>query len=98
MLDTEVELVTLRVEAEGALPRPWWRPCHPATARRRWGGRSCIRASGSIEAPVFDRATLGAGDHIRGPAIVTQLDATTLLARGWHGEVLASGALMLSRG
>ena len=34
---------------------------------------------------MFDRASLGAGDRIAGPAIVTQLDATTLVARGLAG-------------
>ncbi len=35
---------------------------------------------------VFDRASLGAGDRIAGPAIVTQLDATTLVAAGWQAK------------
>ena len=39
--------------------------------------------SGVREVPLYDRATLGAGDRIDGPAIVTQLDATTLIAPGW---------------
>ncbi len=44
---------------------------------------------------MYDRAALGAGDRLAGPAIVTQLDATTLVARGWHADVLGSGALLL---
>ena len=53
--------------------------------------------SGPTEASVFDRAMLGVGDSFAGPAIVTQLDATTLVVPGWQAEVLASGALMLLR-
>jgi N-methylhydantoinase A len=98
VLDTKIELITLRVEAEGALPRPVVAALPPGNGAAPVGRQIVHSSEGSIEAPVFDRATLGAGDHIRGPAIVTQLDATTLLARGWRGEVLASGALMLSRG
>jgi N-methylhydantoinase A len=50
-----------------------------------------------VEAGIFDRASLGAGDRFEGPAIVTQLDATTLVARGWQAEVMPAGALMLRR-
>jgi N-methylhydantoinase A len=46
--------------------------------------------------PVYDRATLGAGDRFAGPAVVSQLDATTLVHAGWHVEVQASGALIMS--
>jgi hypothetical protein len=31
-----------------------------------------------MDAPIYDRARLGTGDLITGPAILTQLDATTL--------------------
>src|SRR5690349_14624721 len=41
---------------------------------------------GRIEAPIYDRAQLGAGDHIDGPAIITQLGATTLLLLGQTGR------------
>jgi N-methylhydantoinase A len=54
-------------------------------------------ASGAREVPVLDRAGFGAGDRFAGPAIVTQLDATTLVPPGWSGEVHVSGALLLTR-
>ena len=53
-------------------------------------------AGGVAEVPVYDRAMLGAGDRFAGPAIITQLDATTFVAPGWSGEVHASGALLLT--
>ena len=97
-LEAQVELVTLRVEAEGNVPAL----ARPELARGRGAepiGRQIVHdASGPVEALVFDRASLGAGDCLAGPAIVTQLDATTLVAAGWQAEVLASGALMLRRG
>ncbi len=93
-----MELVTLRVEAEGAMP-PSARP----VLRRGDGaeaiGRQIVHdAAGAVEASVFDRARLGAGDRIAGPAIVTQLDATTLVAPGWWAEVRADGSLLLRHG
>ena len=97
-LEAQVELVTLRVEAEGNVPAL----ARPELARGRGAepiGRQIVHdASGPVEALVFDRTSLGAGDCIAGPAIVTQLDTTTLVAAGWQAEVLASGALMLRRG
>jgi N-methylhydantoinase A len=35
-------------------------------------------ATGPVEAPICDRARLGAGARLDGPAILTQLDAITL--------------------
>jgi N-methylhydantoinase A len=45
---------------------------------------------------LFDRAALGAGDAIAGPAIIAQLDATTLVLPGWTGTVHSTGAILLS--
>ena len=96
-LDTAVELVTLRVEAEASAPPPV-RPATPRGLGAEPIGRQIVHDSdGSIEALVYDRARLGAGDRFVGPAIVTQLDATTVVARGWQAEISASGALMLRR-
>jgi N-methylhydantoinase A len=96
-LEAVVELVTLRVEAEGRVPASA-RPSLPRGDGPEAVGRQIVHAaSGSLEASVFDRAQLGVGDRIAGPAIVIQLDATTLLSPGWSGEVLADGSLMLRR-
>jgi N-methylhydantoinase A len=96
-LETAVELITIRVEAEGLVPPP----ARPVLQRGHGVepiGRQIVHvASGPVVAEVFDRARLGAGDRIVGPAIVTQLDATTLIVVGWHAEVLDSGALLLRR-
>jgi len=96
-LDSPIELVTLRIEATGRMPAPH-RPMLRAGAGAKPQGRHTVHfASGTIEVPLFDRATFGAGDRLEGPAIVTQLDATTLVAPGWSGEVQPSGAILLTR-
>jgi N-methylhydantoinase A len=96
-LEANIELVTLRIEAEGQMPAPA-RPALPRGTGAEPVGRQALHdASGSIEAGVYERCKLGAGDQLNGPAIVTQLDATTLVARCWRGEVLDSGALLLCR-
>ena len=96
-LDAKVELVTLRVEAEGSVPAPP-RPAlprgHGCEADRPPGRPQCCRLGGGVD---LRSRRLGAGDRFDGPAIVTQLDATTLVSDGWQAEMLASGALMLRR-
>ena len=96
-LDSPIELVTLRIEATGRMPAPQ-PPVLPAGNGPKTHGRQTVHfASGTTEVPLYDRATLGAGDRIDGPAIVTQLDATTLVPPGWSGEVQSSGAMLLTR-
>jgi N-methylhydantoinase A len=52
-------------------------------------------ASGAVEAPFYDRAKLGAGALLEGPAIVKQLDATTLLLPGQTANVHKFGSLIV---
>ncbi|MCX7362212.1 MAG: hydantoinase/oxoprolinase family protein [Alphaproteobacteria bacterium] len=97
-LDAAVELVTLRVEAMGRMPPPP-RPVLAAGAGVRSARSLPVHfASGTVDVPLFERASFGAGDRFTGPAIVTQLDATTLVQPGWSGEVHASGAILLAHG
>jgi N-methylhydantoinase A len=49
-----------------------------------------------VEANVYDRAKLRAGDVIRGPAIVTEMDSTTLVLPGHAATVHASGSLLIN--
>ena len=96
-LETKVELVTLRVEAEGVTLAPTRHSLAKGKGAEPIGRQIVHEVAGSVEALVYERAALGAGDRLTGPAIVTQLDATTLVARGWQAEVLGSGALFLRR-
>jgi N-methylhydantoinase A len=96
-LDAAVELVTLRVEATGRMPAP------PKPALTEGSGvqpqaRLLVHfASGMADVPLYDRASFGAGDRFEGPAIISQLDATTLVLPEWTGEVHASGAILLTK-
>ena len=58
-------------------------PDHPPAGRRR------------CAAPILDRARLGPGASFEGPAILVQLDATTLVPPGWRGTVHPTGAILL---
>ena len=44
---------------------------------------------------VYDRAKLRAGDVVAGPAIVTEMDSTTLVLPGHAATVHRSGSLLI---
>ncbi|WP_111396139.1 hydantoinase/oxoprolinase family protein [Humitalea rosea] len=91
-----VEIVTLRLTATGALhgaPQP--RPTGGDAEAARIGTQPMRLPGGIATVPVLDRARLGAGARFAGPAIVTQLDATTLVPPGWDAMIEPTGVMML---
>jgi N-methylhydantoinase A len=47
-----------------------------------------FEASGdAVQTPVFARADVPAGAKLDGPAVIEQLDSTTLVPPGWRAEV-----------
>lgn len=48
-------------------------------------------------APVFDRATLMAGDTLRGPALICEAIATTVIEPGWTAELTTFDHMLLHR-
>lgn len=92
-----VEIVTLRVDAIGMLPSvklhelaPGGRPSDAIV-----GMQPIHFAQGREEVPVYDRAKLGAGALVDGPAVIAQLDSTTLLLPGQVAEVHRHGSLIV---
>ena len=51
--------------------------------------------SGLRDCPVYDRDKLGAGAELTGPAIVTQLDATTLVGLGHMARIDEVGSMVI---
>jgi len=49
------------------------------------------------DAPVYDRATLGAGARIVGPAIVIEANSTNVIEPEWQVEMTAQGHLVMTR-
>lgn len=47
------------------------------------------------EAGIYDRARLGAGDSVPGPAIVSEMDSTTVILPGYSGRVDSVGNLLI---
>jgi N-methylhydantoinase A len=95
--DTPVEIVTLRVDAEGAFAPPTLPPLPKGGAPDSaiTGEMTIASSNGPLRAQVYDRIRLGTGDRISGPAVLTQLDATTLLLPGQTAEVHPLGALIV---
>ena len=52
---------------------------------------------GELEIPVYDRTRMLRGYVIEGPAIIEQMDSTTLLLPGDTGEVAPDGSLIIQR-
>jgi N-methylhydantoinase A len=85
-----IEIVNFRLIAVGQLRQPASRPGEvrrsgaPTVASHRavW-----FSADIAQDTPVYDRATLMPGDTIIGPAVIEQLDATTLLFPGDRAAV-----------
>jgi N-methylhydantoinase A len=98
--DTLVEIVNLRVSAVCDLARP--RLIELAT------GGSLAEAlvhrhpvwfdDGPVPTPVYDRAKLAASVRIDGPAILTQLDATTVILPGETAVTDRYGNLIVTTG
>jgi N-methylhydantoinase A len=90
--DDPVQLVTFRVEAAGIVPKASFKPqpddgpdaSDAIVARRQvW----LPETGGFVACPVYDRERLRAGNRIAGPAIVEQMDATTLVLPGMVARV-----------
>ncbi|WP_336661132.1 hydantoinase/oxoprolinase family protein [Leucobacter sp. MMO-4] len=88
--DAPVEVYQLHLGAVGKIPKPSFRPTEPvpqapgAPAERRpvyFGG------DGWVDTPVYDRDALAAGTAFAGPAIVNQLDSTTVVPPHTRAEI-----------
>jgi N-methylhydantoinase A len=82
--DEPVQLVTYRIEAAGVVPKASFQaqPDAGEDAAGAITGRRDVwlpEAGGFITCPIFDREKLCAGNRIAGPAIVEQMDATTVI-------------------
>ena len=97
-----VELVNFRVTAIGAIARPALRR-GPARAEAgqaasaRKGSRPVFFAErdGFAETAIYDRYGLTAGQSLTGPAVVEEMDSSSLIHPGFAAEVDAAGNLLV---
>jgi N-methylhydantoinase A len=94
--DRPIELVTTRLEA--TTPRAAVTPTRHNTlpGSPRIGYREAwLGESGRTLCPVYQRERLPTGFIVSGPAIIEQMDSTTVLLAGMSGRVGTSGALIV---
>lgn len=95
--DGDVQVVNLRVRADGAAHAPTFPKTRPGRGpgSARTGVRPVRLGDREADVPVFDRDGLGEGDRLPGPAIVAGLDSTCLLLPGQKAEVDGRGNLIV---
>jgi 5-oxoprolinase (ATP-hydrolysing) len=92
-----VEAVSVEAVAAGAAPAE---PRLPLQPPRPVPVHETVRIySGGVwhEAALLLRADLRPGDHVPGPAIIAEHNATTVVEPGWQAEVTALDHLVLTR-
>jgi N-methylhydantoinase A len=87
-----VQLVTFRAEASGLVRKAQFtpRPERGADASAAIIGRRDVwmpEAGGFVACPIYDRTVLEPGNRIAGPAIVEQMDSTTVVLPGMVARV-----------
>jgi N-methylhydantoinase A len=101
--DEPVEVVTLRIMAVGEYGRPEF----GSTGAEDTGGVDrAVVASRQVRIPgfaatemaVYERSLLARGDGIDGPAIIRQMDSTTVLLEGQHAAVGTDGDIVITDG
>lgn len=87
-----MQLVTFRVEATGVVPKATLHT-HPDAGPDASGAVIAHRdvwlpeADGAVACPIYERDRLRSGNRIVGPAIVEQMDATTVVLPGMVGRI-----------
>ena len=95
-----VEWVNLRVTGVGPMRRPpvaGSAPLEGDASRARVGSRPVFFDGAYVETPIYDRARLGSGDALDGPAIVEEPGSTTVVFPTLAARVDDFGNLILSR-
>lgn len=96
-----VEFVNLRVSAVGARDAPplleHVAPQDGTPVARGEREVTFLHGDPAVTSAVFDRATLGAGAVVDGPAVIEQYESTLLVPPGWRAEVDPYGNALLHR-
>ncbi len=98
--EAPVEVVSYRLTAWGRVPRvplpqlpPAREPVAGAVKERR--AVYLLEFGRYVDCPVYDRARLAPGHAFAGPAVVEQLDATTVVYPGQQATVDSTGNLLI---
>jgi N-methylhydantoinase A len=95
----EVEWVNLRVTGVGPIRTPDLPPAAPGQGAdaARTGTRRAHFGDGWVDAVLYDRSRLGAGDVVAGPAVVEEYGSTVPVHPGFRAEVDGHRNLRITR-
>ena len=100
--DEPIEIVNLRLTAIGKIAKPRQRALtrgetHAAIAQKATRPVYFAKKNGYVDCAIYDRYRLGAGCVLLGPAIVEEVDSTTVIHPGYQAEVDHYGNLIMTR-
>jgi N-methylhydantoinase A len=94
--EAKMEVVTIRVMGVGRLDRPG--VVAPQTVAGSKPRARPVRFSGkALDSKIVDRLGLAEGKGVKGPAIIEEPTATTILPPGWRAKIAAGGHMMITR-
>lgn len=98
LLTVDHELVNARATVTGPRPEVASIPLEEGSggAPARASTQQIYVAGGMVEAGIYDRATLRAGDVVVGPAVITEMDSTTFVLPDHEATVHSSGSLLIN--
>lgn len=97
-LDLEHEIVALRASVQGRgirLKRTGISSADSGSQAAPVGRQTCYMDGRKLLAPVYERGQLGAGKVVKGPAIIIEMDSTTVILPKHHGEVDRLGNILI---
>ena len=95
----DVELVSVRLSAIGQIAKPALAPLAKATGEATAKGHRPVyfaESEGFVDCPVYDRYALGADAVVQGPAIVEEIDSTTVVHPRYQVRVDDVGQMVLT--
>ena len=97
-----VEFVNLRLTAIGKIAKPRLRELEGnntdiAAAQKATRSVYFAESNGYVDCPIYDRYLLGPSCVLTGPAIVEEIDSTTVIHPGYSAQVDRFGNLILTR-
>jgi len=89
----QIWLKELRAHVVGEMPKPRLAPLQAKTMAASGSARTLRLFGRAFTAVVIDRAAIEG--TVAGPAIINQMDTTTLVPPGWQARRIGAGALVL---
>ena len=101
VMDEPVEIVNIALRAVGIVPKPVLRKSENgciSSEHAKKGSRSVLfRGDQAIDCSVYDRYLLKRNNIVQGPAIIEEVDSTTVLLPGYQAEIVDYGVVVINQ-